>query len=213
MNKVLEHSMKSYSAIFLTGILIGCICRLADYFPAETLWSFSSIQTLFGFWIASVGLITYFSPSNKSAFMNAFLYMFGMTISFYGLKYILGFRIQKFANDGQFQTDLFLLYSVLSVVCGIGSFVLYYWNKENRAGSILCALPAGGMLAEAAGCLFVLINSHMLLAQTSFDFVFALLFGVILFKKAEYKRLYLISLIIVAALVFVLVYKPFLTTI
>lgn len=213
MNKVLKHTMKSYSVIFLTGILIGCICRLADYFPAETLWSFSSIQTLFGFWIASVGLITYFSSSNKGAFVNTFLYMFGMTISFYGLKYILGFHIQKFANDGQFQTDLFLLYSVLSVVCGIGSFVLYYWNKGNRAGSILCALPAGGMLAEAAGCLFVLINSHMLLAQTSFDFIFALLFGVILFKRAEYKRLYLISLISVAALVFVLVYKPFLTTI
>lgn len=213
MSKVLEHAMKSYSAIFLTGILIGYICRLADYLPAETLWSFSSIQTLFGFWIASVGLITYFSSSNKRAFLNTFLYMFGMTISFYGLKYILGFHIQKLANDGQFQTDLFLLYSVLSVVCGIGGFVLYYWNKGSKVGSILCALPAGGMLAEAVGCLFVLINSHMLLAQTSFDFIFALLFGVILFKKAEYKKLYLISLIIVAALVFVLVYKPFLTTI
>ena len=26
-------------------------CRLLDYFPADTLWSFSSPQTLFGFWI------------------------------------------------------------------------------------------------------------------------------------------------------------------
>lgn len=213
LKKVLEHTMKYYTKIFLTGILIGCICRLADYFPAETLWSFSSIQTLFGFWIASVGLITYFSSSNKRAFLNTFLYMFGMTISFYGLKFILGFRMQKFANDGQFQTGLFLLYSVLSVVCGVGSFVLYEWNKGNRVSSILYALPASGMLAEAAGCMFVLINSHMLLAQTLFDFIFAMLFGVTLFKKAVYKKLYLISLIIVATLVFLLVYKPFLTTV
>ena len=51
MNKTLTHSMKSYITIFLVGILVGCICRLTDYCPADTLWSFSSIQTLLGFWI------------------------------------------------------------------------------------------------------------------------------------------------------------------
>ena len=49
MNKTLTHSMKSYITIFLVGILVGCICRLTDYCPADTLWSFSSIQTLLGF--------------------------------------------------------------------------------------------------------------------------------------------------------------------
>ena len=49
MDKVLTHSTKSYIKIFLVGTLVGGICRLADYFPADTLWSFSSIQTLLGF--------------------------------------------------------------------------------------------------------------------------------------------------------------------
>ena len=39
MNKTLTHSMKSYITIFLVGILVGCICRLTDYCPADTLWS------------------------------------------------------------------------------------------------------------------------------------------------------------------------------
>ena len=54
MDKVLTHSTKSYIKIFLVGTLVGGICRLADYFPADTLWSFSSIQTLLGFWIITV---------------------------------------------------------------------------------------------------------------------------------------------------------------
>ena len=48
-NIKLRNTYKSYTAIFVIGILVGCICRLLDYFPADTLWSFSSPQTLFGF--------------------------------------------------------------------------------------------------------------------------------------------------------------------
>lgn len=209
----IKDNKKSYLLLFLFGVLAGVVCRISDLFPYEDLWSLSSIATLFGFWIASVGLITCFSSSNKGAFINSFLYMFGMTISFYGLKYILGFFIPRFSNDGRFQMDLFIVYSLLSVACGVGSFVLYNWNKENKVSSILYALPASGMLAEAIGCLFVLVNQHMLLAQTLFDFFFALLFGAALFKKAKNKMLYLISMIVVTALVFLLVYKPFLVTV
>ena len=57
------------------------------------LWSLSSIATLFGFRIAGVGVITCFWASGKGAFINTFLYMFGMTLGFYVLKYILGFFI------------------------------------------------------------------------------------------------------------------------
>ena len=136
------------------------------------------MATLLWFWIASVGIITCLSSSNKSAFFNSFLYMFGMTISFYGLKYILGFYISRFSNEGQFQTDLFIVYSMLSVVCGFGSFVLYFWNRQNIFNSFLYALPTSKMLADAVACLIVLYNNHMLLAQTIFDIVFGLLFGI-----------------------------------
>lgn len=205
---------KAYFVLFLTVMIAGILCRLTDFLPyEESLWSLPSIATLFGFWIASVGIITCLSSSNKSAFINSFLYMFGMTTSFYGLKYILGFYIPRFSNEGQFQTDLFIVYSILSVACGIGSFVLYFWNRQNVFNSFLYALPASGMLAEAVACLIVLCNSRMLLAQTIFDIVFGLLFGIGLYRKAYNKLFYIGTVITVAVSVFLLVYKPFLLTV
>ena len=49
MNKTLTHSMKSYITIFLVGILVGCICRLTDYCPADTLWSFRQFKHYWDF--------------------------------------------------------------------------------------------------------------------------------------------------------------------
>lgn len=202
---------KTYFVLFLIGIIVGILCRLTDFLPYEgSLWSLPSMATLFGFWIASVGIITCLSSSNKGAFINSFLYMFGMTISFYGLKYILGFYISRFSNEGQFQTDLFIVYSLLSVACGIGSFILYFWNRKNVFNSFLYALPASGMLAEAVACLIVWYKNHMLLAQTIFDIAFGLLFGIGFYRKAYNKVLYIGTVIVVAVLVFLLVYKPFL---
>ena len=109
MNKTLTHSMKSYITIFWVGILVGCICRLTDYCPADTLWSFSSIQTLLGFWIITNTIIVLASTSNICAGISSFLYMFGMTLSFYGLQAILGTFIPLFS--GGFRTSLFILFT------------------------------------------------------------------------------------------------------
>lgn len=209
---VLKDNRKTYFFLFLAGILAGVICRLTDFFPYESLWSLSSMATLFGFWIASVGVITYLSSSSKGAFLNSFLYMFGMTISFYCLKYILGFYISRFSNDGEFQTSLFVIYSVLSVVCGIGSAILYLWNREIVFSSFLYALPASGMLAEGICCVFMLVNKHMLLGQTLFDFTFALIFGILSYRKAKNRILYFGTIIVVTLLVFGVVYYPCLLT-
>ncbi|MDD3219407.1 MAG: DUF6518 family protein [Lachnospiraceae bacterium] len=205
---MIKKNLKSYFVLFLAGILAGIICRLSDFFPYESLWSLSSIATMFGFWIASIAVITYCSSSNIGAFLNSFLYMFGMTISFYGLKFILGFFMERFS--GEFPTMLFLAYSVMAVVCGIGSGVLYFWNKDNLFGSVLCALPASGMLAEAIGCLIVLLKQRMLLGQALFDFLFALIFGILLFRKANNKAVYFATLIVVTSAVFYFIYRPFL---
>ena len=115
--------IQSYSVLFSFGIVAGILCRLTDFFPYESLWSLPSIATLFGFWIASVSLITYCSSSNCGAFWGSFLYMFGMTVSFYTLKFILGFFWERFS--GEFPTALFLAYSAMAFICGIGSYVLY----------------------------------------------------------------------------------------
>ena len=135
MNKTLTHSMKSYITIFLVGILVGCICRLTDYCPADTLWSFSSIQTLLGFWIITNTIIVLASTSNICAGISSFLYMFGMTLSFYGLQAILGTFIPLFS--GGFRTSLFILFTICSIPCAIAAFILYYWNKEHIFNSIM----------------------------------------------------------------------------
>lgn len=51
MKIVLKHSITSYMVIFFTGILAGILTRLTDFGPRNSIWGFSSIATLFGFWI------------------------------------------------------------------------------------------------------------------------------------------------------------------
>lgn len=182
----------------------GIFCRLTDFFSYESLWSLPSTATLFGFWIASVSLITYCSSSNRDAFWGSFLYMFGMTVSFYTLKFILGFFWERFS--GEFPTALFIAYSVMALVCGIGSYILYFWNKENLFSSLLCALPASGMLAEAIACSIVLWKQKILLGQTLFDFIFAVILGVLLYCKAENRILFFFTLVIATAATFFLIY-------
>ena len=136
MNKTLTHSMKSYITIFWVGILVGCICRLTDYCPADTLWSFSSIQTLLGFWIITNTIIVLASTSNICAGISSFLYMFGMTLSFYGLQAILGTFIPLFS--GGFRTSLFILFTICSIPCAIAAFILYYWNQKAVQNKAIC---------------------------------------------------------------------------
>lgn len=121
--------------------------RLTDYCPADTLWSFSSIQTLLGFWIITNTIIVLASTSNICAGISSFLYMFGMTLSFYGLQAILGTFIPLFS--GGFRTSLFILFTICSIPCAIAAFILYYWNKEHIFNSILYSLPVGALAAEA----------------------------------------------------------------
>ena len=199
-------SRKTRIALFLVGILAGVLCRLSDVCPYESLWSFSSIATLFGFWIASVSVITMHSVSHRGAFLNTFLYLFGMTISFYGLKYLLGFWMPCFDNGGVFLTKLFLRYSALSLLCGIGCSVLYFWNDRRWYSSVLLVLPTGALLAEGIACGIVLFACRMLLAQTIFDLGFAAWFAIVLGKKAARKWVFAMTLAASAALLFFMVY-------
>lgn len=202
--------MRNYrkpAIIFLIGISAGILCRFSDFFPYENLWSLSSIATLFGFWIASISVITMYSTSHKAAFANTFLYLFGMTLAFYALKYLLGVFVPQFANDGAFQTRLFLLYTGLSLICGLGSAVLYFWNKSRWYSGVLYALPAGALLAEGIACGIVLFSKHMLLGQTIFDLMAAACFCVVMGKKASNKFVFRCALVMITAIVFHVVYQ------
>ena len=92
--------LKSYLLFVGLGLGAGIITRLSDFFPNDDLWSFSSIATLFGFWMLTVTLIIYFSSSNKNAAINVLLYLLSMNFSFYLLKYLLGFFNPMFDNGG-----------------------------------------------------------------------------------------------------------------
>lgn len=206
-----QSDLRKPAIIFVIGILAGILCRLSDFFPYESLWSLSSIATLFGFWIASVSVITMHSTSHKAAFTNTFLYLFGMTLAFYALKYLLGVFVPQFDNDGAFQTRLFLLYTGLSLLCGLGSAVLYFWNNPRWYSGILYALPAGALLAEGIACGIVLMTRHMLLGQTMFDLMAAASFCVVMGKKAQNKFVFLGALVEVAAIVSHVVYQNWVT--
>ena len=180
MSKVLTHSTKSYIKIFFVGILVGCICRLADYFPADTLWSFSSIQTLLGFWIITNTTIVLLSTSNICAGISSFLYMFGMTLSFYGLQAILGMFVPLFS--GGFRFSLFVLFTLLSIPCAIAAYILYYWNREY---------------------IFIyFLEHHTFLFQLLMDVVGVIVFFLLFYKRAKSKKIFIVASVISSLIVY-----------
>lgn len=72
---------------------MGVLTRLSDYFSYDTLWSYCSIASSYGFWILSTTIIIYYSASNVNASLNVFLYLSSMNITFSVLKYVLGIYI------------------------------------------------------------------------------------------------------------------------
>lgn len=198
-NIKLRNTFKSYTAIFIIGILVGCICRLLDYFPADTLWGFSSIQTLLGFWMITNTIIVLLSTSNICAGISSFLYMFGMTFSFYALQAILGMFIPLFS--GEFRFSLFVLFTVLSIPCAIAAFILYYWNKEHVFNSVLYSLPVGALVAEAITVSIYFLEHHTFLFQLLMDIIGAIVFLFMFYRRVRSKGLYLIS-VIISSLVF-----------
>lgn len=204
MAKRLEHTGKSYITIFIIGILIGCICRLLDYFPADTLWSLSSIQTLFGFWIITNTIIVLLSSSNVCAGISSFLYMFGMTLSFYGLQAILGMFIPLFS--GGFRLSLFVMFTVLSIPCAIAAFILYYWNKDNIFNSVLYSLPIGALVAETIAITMYFTKYHTFLFQLLMDSVGIIILGILFFRRVKSRSIYAIAFVISTVLFYFVLY-------
>ena len=208
-SKKLNGSFKSFSFVIGLGLLVGIITRLTDFFPYDDLWSFSSIATLFGFWMLTVTLVIYVSSSNKNAAINVFLYLFGMNFSFYFLKYILGFFVPRFYYEG-FQWNLFILYNVLALVCSAIAYVLYFWNRDNKLNSFLYALPVSGLVAETIGISIYLYNNHTFLFQFIFDFLSLIVLGCWFYKKANNKLIYIMTIVAVSSIVYFVIYRPFL---
>lgn len=208
-NKEVEIHFKSYLLYIGFGLIAGIITRLSDFFPNDDLWSFSSIATLFGFWMLTVTLIIYYSSSNKNAAINVLLYLFSMNFSFYFLKYLLGFFIPMFHNDG-FQWSLFILYNVFALFCSAISYVLYFWNKENKLSNFLYALPVSGLAAETIGVSIYLYNNYTFLFQFIFDFLSLIILGGWFYQKVNNRLMYIVTIIVFSLIGYFLVYRPFL---
>ena len=191
MNHLLKHTVKSYLCVFLVGIFVGCVCRLADYCPADTLWSFSSIQTLLGFWIITNTVIVLLSSSHLCAGLSSLLYMFGMTLSFYGLQAILGMFLPLFS--GGFRCSLFVMFSLLCIPCAVAAGILYDWNKDRAFSSLLYALPVAALGGEALAIFFYFLERHTFLFQLLMDLTGAAVFAVLFFKRAKRKVLFLVA--------------------
>ena len=208
-NTATRNYFTSYLSYVGLGLVAGLITRLSDFFPNDDLWSVSSIATLFGFWMVTVTLVIYFSSSNKNAAINVFLYLFAMNFSFYFLKYVFGFFNPMFDNGG-FHWNLFILYNVFALVCSAISYVLYYWNKENKMSNVLYALPVSGLAAETIGVSIYLYNHHTFLFQVLFDFISLIVIGYWFYKKANNKLIYFATIVVITFIVYSLVFRPFL---
>ena len=185
------------------------VTRLTDFFPADSLWSPGSIATLFGFWMVTVTLVVYCSASNFRAGLNAFLFLFCMDISFYGLQSLLGRFLPRFDNGG-FKTGLFLLYAGLAAACGLAGAVLYCWNRGGALGAVLYALPVGGLLAETLGVGVYFFRMHTYLFQLVFDLAGALLIGGWFFRKTERPGIYAAAAVLTGLAGYFLFYRQFL---
>ncbi|GAA0181079.1 hypothetical protein SH2C18_36630 [Clostridium sediminicola] len=194
--KRFQHNFKSYLWVIGIGLFAGIITRLSDLFPYDTLWSFSSIASAFGFWMLTTTLVIYFSCSNKNAAINVFLYLSSMNFSFYFLKYIIGFYFPRFYDIGGFHWTLLIEYDIFALVCAAISYVLYFWNKDNKISNVLYALPICGLGAETIGIAMFLANTHTYLFQLIFDLLSFMILGYIFYKKVNSKLIYIITVII-----------------
>lgn len=208
-SKEIQIQFKSYLLFVGFGLAAGIITRLSDFFQNNDLWSFSSIATLFGFWMLTVTLIINFSSSSKNAAINVLLYLLSMNFSFYFLKYVLGFFIPRFYDEG-FQWNLLMLYSVFALVCSAISYVLYFWNKENKLSNFLYALPVSGLAAETIGVSIYLYNNHTFLFQFIFDFLSLIIVGCWFYQKVNNKLIYITTIVATSLIGYFLVYRPFL---
>ena len=189
----MKHSLRSYGLIAVIGCFVGLLTRLTDIFPNDGIWGFSSIATLFGFWIITATLVVYYSSSNINAGINTFLYLFFMSLVFYISQPILGIFFPMFENA--FKLDLFVLYACASFLAGICAFILYFWNKNNIFSNVLYALPVGILASETIALLIYFVNNSAWLFQFLMDLIGVAILGALFYKKAKNKVVYIYPLL------------------
>ncbi len=202
-----HNRFKDYATVSFLGLFAGIIARLTDFCSMDTLWSFPTIATLFGFWIVTVTLIIWRSTSHLTAGLNTFLYLLCMTVAYYGLQYLFGLFLPGFALE-EFPLHLFIAYCAASAVCGLLAVILYFWNRKSWYAAILLAAPIGVLAAETLSVLVLLQRHQTHLFQLIFNAGFCLYIGLQFRKSTRYKELYTVSVIAFASACYYFLYSP-----
>lgn len=200
----LKHKKKSYIQVMCFGAVIGLITELLNLFPNDDLWGWSSIAGSFVFWIFSTTFVIYFSSSNINAMINTFLYLSSMCVSYYVLQGIVDFFTPNVTVDKFIHWDHLLYWVGISALCGLVAFVLFYWNKKIIFSSVLYALPVAGMMVDTINNCMKFYYSQTNLANSILGIVGLIIMLVILFRKANKKGIFVLTLIVVSLVGFIL---------
>lgn len=199
MEKIkLKDTKKSYIKVIIFGLIIGIVTELVNLLPNNDVLGWSSIAGTFGFWIFTTTFIIYLSCSNKNAMFNTFLYLVSMCCSFYVLQGVIKFFMPNVTVDGLIEWSHLFFWMMISVICGIVAYILYYWNKNNQFSNILYALPIAGMLLDTINNCLKFYYSHTQLLGAILDVIFLMLMFVLFMKKSNRKIIFMITIIFVA---------------
>lgn len=199
MEKIkLQDTKKSYTKVIVFGLVIGIVTELVNLLPNNDILGLSFIAGTFGFWIFTTTFIIYLSCSNKNAMINTFLYLASMCFSFYLLQGIITFFTPNITVDGLIEWSHLFFWTIISIICGIVAYILYYWNKNNMFSDILYALPIAGMLIDTVNNCLKFYYSHTQLLGAILDIIFLIIMFCFFMKKTNRKIIFIITVILVA---------------
>lgn len=168
----------------IVGILIGVLTGFLRSFNSFSLFSFSDIAGKYGFWILTVSLIAFFSKNKRSAFVNSFLYMFSMCVSYYTYLYL---------SSSFLYLKEFILWGIFSFIASIYAI---YLNKNE--GKFISLIPIFLLSLEFSYVFVLLIKYHTNLFQFLVDFIGIIILLILYMKNkdSEFKKKIIICLLL-----------------
>ncbi len=199
MEKIKLHdTKKSYMKVIIFGLIIGIVTESVNLLPNNDGLGLSSIAGTFGFWIFTTTLVIHLSCSNKNAMMNTFLYLASMCCSFYLLQGGIKFFTPNVTVDGLIEWSHLFFWIMISIVCGIVAYILYYWNQNNLFSNILYALPVAGMLIDTVNNCLKFYYSYTQFFGVILDVIFLMIMFCLFLKKSNKKIIFIITVLFVA---------------
>lgn len=189
MKAIFKDNLKSYSMIFIFGVIAGLLVVLFCEFPNYDLWSFYYWSSdTFGFWMFSSALIVLCSEKRKNAAINAAIYIFLMflitTVYMSFRMYWNGYTpFESLVGLSIHHMSGWLLYSIPpAILCGVLGAVLWSGRKNHIYSKILRILPAVFIFFETLLLFYYVFTEHMKLFSAMTDLICFMAYCLILKK-------------------------------